>query len=1408
MAFAGQGLLPLGLGLVGGAFLGPLGFVAGAAVGGLIESFIFQPPSEVFEQESLADLSITTQTYGKRIPKLIGRRRLAGNIIWATDLVEVEHRDETSSGSKKGGGASSTSITKTHTVSFAMAICEGTVISIDRMWFDATLVFDAAAPTDSVQIVTPATDGTEGVKGISATGTQFFRLFNGSEEQVPSALQEATEGVGDVPAYRGTAYLEFEDLELGATGRIPNVTVEASTSVLPSGRPIALAYDDINQEDTLWIAYTAGTVDAAGKGFAQAILVPDLLVSVKGGAGDSPAFIDIALGFSGTTSFPVVVVGNLGPTGDPTLSILNADTGVALDVGDSGGGGAGAATSLLEAPILDDGELGTSLAHGFLDMLSATTDTYCLLQTIPRIVMVDHLTGDRTKTTPAATPVHLGADATNLYVVCQGADTVDVFVLGTLADAATPTVAVGDGPSRIAVDAANDRAWVTNTTDATVSRMTLSTLTVAATPAVGTGPVAVVVDSAGFVWVANAGATTLSYIDPTPNTASTIALEDTPGELAADANGGVWVTLPNLSMVAHVTSAGAVVTANIPLGPGATPMSIVTDADGLAYIVSTTAGVWVQATFDATTTEIHILAPHDANALGCVVRHLAEEAGVASHNIDISALDNTPVHMLISGVSSAITPLEELMRAFKFTMVESGEFLKFYFLGGTSQATLPESVTGAGAEDAAREGLAISRTQEMDLPTRATVTYASLARNYDDNTQSAALVNSQAPANVHSAHLAVSIPDDTAKALAETTLYEAWLNRLGFQFSLPPKFSLLEPVDIADVTSRTVEYSVRFLEMDYGINGAVDAKAVEHHSYIYQGFRAQPGSAPAAVQTTLTMADLTAFIVDLPPLDSTHVVLEYGIAIHTTEDGDWDISTLHRSIDSEVSYQLQHTQSLEAIAGTVALATADAPETVWDDTTTIVVVMRNGVLTTSTDLLVLNGANRAMVGTELIGFVTATLGAANTYTLSRLLRGLQGTESLTGTHAVTENFVFIDAYQALQMAPYTVGQRGIAFDYKAVNLRQALADVTATQATLNGARMKPWEVAPAVSTVDGSDNWTLNWLQRSRLEGAWVDGVGIGNDFDHTGFRVKIYQTEAYTTVLRTFTDTDGGNPADAEATKTQAYPIANQTTDFGKHNPHLFIGIAQLSTSMVGYETQIELQEIGVSSLTDNLEAWWKLEEASGSRADAQGSNILTDINTVTQATGKIASAGQFTRANSESLTIADNASLSLGADSDFVIAAWVYLDSTPAGAMILASKGDSAATISQEFQLIYSSGLFRFSVGDGAASAEVTASTFGAASTGVWYFVYAWHDSTLDTLNIMINNGTTDSVAWANGTQDTAQEFAIGQWSNIAAGGAAGHWDGRIDEVGFWKGGLHFPQERNDLYNGGAGVSHPFVN
>ncbi|MBU6445168.1 MAG: glycoside hydrolase TIM-barrel-like domain-containing protein [Alphaproteobacteria bacterium] len=190
----GTGFSVLGATLTGAEIGGALGSLAGT----LIDSAI-APGTHVSRTGSrLSDVNIQASTEGAPIPRLYGRVRAAGQLLWATRFKET--RTTTTSGGGKGGGVSVTQTDYSYSISFAVGLCGGEISKLGRVWADGNLI-------DLSQYTT--------------------RLYPGSETQVPDPLIEEIEGAGNTPAYRGLAYLVFEDLPLKDFGnRIPQLQFE------------------------------------------------------------------------------------------------------------------------------------------------------------------------------------------------------------------------------------------------------------------------------------------------------------------------------------------------------------------------------------------------------------------------------------------------------------------------------------------------------------------------------------------------------------------------------------------------------------------------------------------------------------------------------------------------------------------------------------------------------------------------------------------------------------------------------------------------------------------------------------------------------------------------------------------------------------------------------------------------------------------------------------------------------------------------------------------------------------------------------------------------------------------------------------------------------------------------------
>lgn len=188
---------------VAGPIGGILGRVAGAAAGSIIDQHLFGGAGKRQVQgPRLSDLQVQASSEGVGIPQVYGRARVTGQIIWATRFEEVPTTDTQHAGKGLGGGGSGSVTTTTYLyyANVAIGLCEGPIARINRIWADGRV--------------------------IDLTGITY-RVYLGDEQQEPDALIQAKEGTPDVPAYRGLAYVVFEQLPLRSFGnRVPQFSFE------------------------------------------------------------------------------------------------------------------------------------------------------------------------------------------------------------------------------------------------------------------------------------------------------------------------------------------------------------------------------------------------------------------------------------------------------------------------------------------------------------------------------------------------------------------------------------------------------------------------------------------------------------------------------------------------------------------------------------------------------------------------------------------------------------------------------------------------------------------------------------------------------------------------------------------------------------------------------------------------------------------------------------------------------------------------------------------------------------------------------------------------------------------------------------------------------------------------------
>jgi len=176
-----------------GGLFGPLGATLGAAAGALAgyaaDQYLF---GSTTEGPRLADLSVQRSEEGAAIPRVYGKARLSGQVIWATRFEEVRREE--------GGKGGPSVVDYSYYANFAIGLCEGPIARIGRCWADG----------EEIDL-----------------STIHHRVHLGGEGASPDSLIAAKQGFAATPAYRGTAIVVFERLPIGDYGnRLPQLAFE------------------------------------------------------------------------------------------------------------------------------------------------------------------------------------------------------------------------------------------------------------------------------------------------------------------------------------------------------------------------------------------------------------------------------------------------------------------------------------------------------------------------------------------------------------------------------------------------------------------------------------------------------------------------------------------------------------------------------------------------------------------------------------------------------------------------------------------------------------------------------------------------------------------------------------------------------------------------------------------------------------------------------------------------------------------------------------------------------------------------------------------------------------------------------------------------------------------------------
>ena len=537
---------------------------------------------------------------------------------------------------------------------------------------------------------------------------------------------------------------------------------------------------------------------------------------------------------------------------------------------------------------------------------------------------------------------------------------------------------------------------------------------------------------------------------------------------------------------------------------------------------------------------------NDAVPLSGVLSDICQKAGMAPTSLITSAVSQSLRGYVVSRRMAAREALEPLLGTYFIDAVETDGILRFIPRGGASASTIAKDDLGASDSGQDKQiRLSESRVQDVELPQRLDIVHVDPTRDHQPNTQHASrITDAIITREKQTREISISLTPDEAKQVAERTLYNAWVERNQYKFSLPPKWLRLDPTDVVTLNLDDTVLKVRLNKVDFGGNNVISCEAVAEDEIVYLSNAAGSGGGLPSIPINIS-GPTPLFLMDMPMLryedDTLGIYYAFGF-----RDGTVSGASMYRSPD-ELAWEVLGTGNDGPVFGWAAgaLPNVVSPWT-WDETSKIQIALTQGTLDSKTALEVLNWANIALLGDEVIQWRNATVLASGLYELSGLLRGRRGTEWATGTHTIGERFILLSE-DGVYRAPLPMTEISRTAYYKGIADGANWDDAPSNILVFKGNSLRCLSPVQVKGSRDGSGNLTITWKRRTRWYGEWQDGIDVPLFEASESYEIDILSGN---TIKRTLTST----------TPTVAYSAANQVTDFGSAQSAITVAVYQIN--------------------------------------------------------------------------------------------------------------------------------------------------------------------------------------------------------------------------------------------------------
>jgi hypothetical protein len=1032
----GQQVLAIAGAVVGGvigSFGGNpiLGAEIGFALGGALGAALF--PQKLSGPHTRA-LMAQSAAYGSPLPICYGNVRVAGTLIWQMPIAEVG----TSAGGK--GGPSVTSYAYYGT--FAVALCEGPIIGVRKLWANGILVYDVSSTASAATVAAS-----------NQYAQQYLTIYLGSLTQGVDPTMQAALGVGNVPAYRGTAYIVFRGVPLANFGNV-NPSINAEVVTAGAGAGIRKAWEnDAVASPTAW----SGALTAVFSSLLPTIRIADQARSSFGTPDGIITMIDTATG-----NYTGLDVLNTYESSLPSVHTYRTYDGIS-----GAGNGLGSfqfepTGSYFIGVNPADATFTVDASHRSVAFKEITSFGYAVNGPVDDVIakltpggagwaIVSQFTGGDQRHCAI-----ISTDSVNCYFHIVNLNSSD----GSCTEILRYTYPIASFTGALTQNATGGGGSVQGCLESDLSHF----------------------------WI---------HV-PSGNSGTIYRCTATPTSLTQDFSASAWTDTTQ----------------------GKTNTAMAADFGICCMFVNNVAVCWTA----------NVLGAIQKITLSTIITDICERAGVLAGNINATALTDGVWGFAIDRQMSARQALEVLAPTFWFDAVESDTTLKFVHRSGTPVATIPLDDMVVGSSN--NEPLAFTRGSEIELPTQLNISYLAVGADYQPGLQYARRV-STSQQNSTTTFDAACVMDDTQAAVSVAVMFwDTLAGRSSFKFATTMKWAQLEPTDIVLLPTPNATYMARLTRKTEAA-GRIDWEAMAC-APIYSQVAA--GGAITAGQNVSGNVPTSCQILDIAPLrDQDGDAPNLYVAMYGATG--WPGGTLFKSYDSGATFVAGISMGTMSTAGgaTSVLGTWTGGN-VFDEKNTVDVSITSGqTLSSVSDVSVLNGANVALVGNEIIQFKNATLISTGRYRLSGLLRGRFATEGAYAGHSIGERFVLLTGVVGLQSA--NSADIGAARIYDAVTIGQPIGTGLQQTITEAGNTLKCFSPVYLNATNNAAvGDITLTWVRRNRKAWQWLPAVDVPMSEATEAYVVSIFNG-AGTTVLRTI---------NVSAAQTVVYTSAQQVTDFG----------------------------------------------------------------------------------------------------------------------------------------------------------------------------------------------------------------------------------------------------------------------